>query len=123
MRDVLRYLEIPPQEEPGDIGEQEVVKVPELVGKDVVAAQAELHLLGLSGKSEGPGTTVVSQFPIAGARVLIETNVILYTEDDETPGEGMVKVPSLMGLGLTQARAKQMCIRDSSYFHRGPGTK
>lgn len=106
MRDVLRYLEIPPQEEPGDIGEQEVVKVPELVGKDVVAAQAELHLLGLSGKSEGPGTTVVSQFPIAGARVLIETNVILYTEDDETPGEGMVKVPSLMGLGLTQARAK-----------------
>ncbi|MGI6620558.1 MAG: penicillin-binding transpeptidase domain-containing protein [Bacillota bacterium] len=106
MRDVLRYLEIPPQEEPVDETEQETVIVPDLVGKDAVAAQAELREIGLSGKIDGNGTTVVSQFPVSGARVLKDTSVILYTEDEEQPGEGMVRVPSIIGLGLTQARAK-----------------
>lgn len=106
MRDVLRYLEIPPQEEPVDETEQETVTVPDLVGKDVVAAQAELHEMGLSGKPDGTGTTVVSQFPVAGARVLKHTNVILYTEDEAEPEEGMVRVPTIIGLGLTQARDK-----------------
>jgi len=106
MRDVLRYLEIPPQEEPVDETEQETVTVPDLVGKDVVAAQAELHEIGLSGKPDGTGTTVVSQFPVAGARVLKHTNVILYTEDEAEPEEGMVRVPTIIGLGLTQARDK-----------------
>jgi stage V sporulation protein D (sporulation-specific penicillin-binding protein) len=106
MRDILRYLEIPPQEEPVDVTEQETVIVPDLVGKDVAAAQAELRESGLSGRIDGLGTTVVSQFPVAGARVLRDTNVILYTEDEEEPGEGMVRIPSIIGLGLTQARAK-----------------
>ncbi len=106
IRDVLRYLEIPPQEEPVDETEQETVTVPDLVGKDVVAAQAELHEMGLSGKPDGTGTTVVSQFPVAGARVLKHTNVILYTEDEAEPEEGMVRVPTIIGLGLTQARDK-----------------
>ncbi len=106
MRDVLRYLEIPPQEDTVEEGGQETVSVPDVVGKDVVAAQGELRENGLSGKKEGLGTSVVSQFPIAGAKVLKDTNVILYTEDDEKPAEGMVKVPSIVGLGLTQARAK-----------------
>lgn len=106
MRDVLRYLEIPPQDEPAAPGEQDTVIVPDLAGKDVVAVQVELHQLGLSGKQEGPGATVVSHFPIAGARVLKGTNVILYTEDNEIPAQGMVRIPSLVGLGLTQARVK-----------------
>ncbi len=106
MRDVLRYLEIPPQEEPVDETAQETVIVPDLVGKDIVAAQTDLRELGLSGKIDGAGTTVVSQFPVAGARVLQHTNVILYTEDEEEPAEGMVRVPTIIGLGLTQARAK-----------------
>ncbi len=110
MRDVLRYLEIPPQEEAVDEEQQDTVIVPDLAGQDVVAAQAELHKAGLSGKKEGLGNTVVSQFPIAGARVLRDTNVILYTEDDDEPAEGMVKVPSVVGLGLTQARIK---LRDA----------
>ena len=32
--------------------------------------------------------------------------MILYTEDNEIPAEGMVRIPSLVGLGLTQARVK-----------------
>ena len=39
MRDVLRYLEIPPQDEPAAPGEQDTVIVPDLAGKDVVAVR------------------------------------------------------------------------------------
>ena len=35
---------------------------------------------------------------------------VLYTEGDEEPAEGMVRVPSIVGLGMTQARAK---LKDS----------
>ncbi|QUL98499.1 MAG: PASTA domain-containing protein [Candidatus Fermentithermobacillus carboniphilus] len=106
MRDVLRYLEIPPQEEPESDASVEMCVVPNLVGKDVVAAQAELHNLGLVGTKEGPGATVVRQFPVAGAKVARGTNVILYTEGEQEPSAGEVRVPNIIGLGLTQARLK-----------------
>ena len=51
---------------------------------------------------------VTRQFPVAGAKVLKGTTVILYTEEDVTPGEGEVAVPSLIGMGLTQARERLM---------------
>ncbi len=103
MRDVLRYLEIPPQTEPLE-EEEEMLVVPDLAGKDVVAAQAQLREIGLSGKKEGPGTRVERQFPVPGVKVRPDTGIILYTEDDDAVPEGHVKVPSLLGLGLTQAR-------------------
>jgi stage V sporulation protein D (sporulation-specific penicillin-binding protein) len=106
MRDVLRYLEVPPQEEPGSEDQKDSVAVPDLTGKDAAAAQAELRKAGLTGTKEGPGQRVLRQFPVAGARVPKETNVILYTEDDSKPSKDKVKVPSLVGMGLTQARLK-----------------
>ena len=106
MRDVLLYLEIPPQDDAKTENEAVPIYVPDVTGKDIAAAQAELREKELTARKEGLGTTVVSQFPIAGARVLKNTNVILYTEDDDKPAEGMVKVPSVIGLGLAQARNK-----------------
>ena len=106
MRDVLRYLEIPPQEEPFDIGGQDVVKVPDLAGKPVAQAVKELEQGDFEVRIEGSGETVLDQFPTAGARAIKGTDVVLYTEGDEEPGEGMVRVPSILGLGMTQARAK-----------------
>lgn len=110
MRDMLRYLEIPPQEEVLDIGGQDVVKVPNLVGKPVDTALNELNHDGFTVRTEGSGGTVLDQFPVAGSKVIRGTDVVLYTEGDEEPGEGMVRVPSIVGLGMTQARAK---LKDS----------
>lgn len=105
MRDVLRYLEVPPQEEPAE-DQKDYVVVPDLTGKDVAIALAELRTLGLAGAKEGPGLRVQRQFPVAGAKVPKETTVILYTEDEVKPAEDKVKVPSLLGLGLTHARER-----------------
>ncbi|HHY45024.1 MAG TPA: PASTA domain-containing protein [Firmicutes bacterium] len=108
MRDVLRYLEVPPQEEAPGTDLAELVRVPDLVGSEVTSAQVELRKAELVGSKEGPGTRVTRQFPVAGAKVPKGTTVILYTEEDVTPGEGEVAVPSLMGMGLTQARQRLM---------------
>lgn len=108
MRDVLRYLEVPPQEEPAGTDPAELVVVPDLVGSEVTSAQVELRKVELVGMKEGPGMRVTRQFPVAGAKVLKGTTVILYTEEDVTPGEGEVAVPSLIGMGLTQARERLM---------------
>jgi stage V sporulation protein D (sporulation-specific penicillin-binding protein) len=104
MRDVLRYLEVPPQAESADPSESERVVVPDLTGKDLVAAQSELREISLAGREEGPGDKVRRQFPVAGVKVPKDTVVILYPEDDTAPPEGLVKVPTLLGLGLTQTR-------------------
>ncbi len=106
MRDVLRYLEVPPQTEPTGSEEESKVTVPDVVGKDVAAAQTQLREGFLSGRKEGPGDKVKRQFPVAGVKVPKDTVVILYTEDDAVPPEGLVKVPTLLGLGLTQARQR-----------------
>lgn len=106
MRDVLRYLEVPPQEEPEPGEGKDMCIVPALVGKDVVAAQAELRKIGLLGTQEGRGMTVTEQFPVEGAKVPKDTTVILYTEDKINSSENKVEVPSLIGLGLTQARLR-----------------
>jgi len=106
MRDVLRYLEVPPQQDPEVEKDRDAVIVPDLTGKDIVAAQQELFKLGLSGTKEGPGTRVVRQFPVKDAKVPTGINVILYTEDEATTAGDEVRVPSLIGLGLTSARAK-----------------
>ena len=66
MRDVLRYLEVPPQAESADPSESERVVVPDLTGKDLVAAQSELREISLAGREEGPGDKVRRQFPVAG---------------------------------------------------------
>jgi stage V sporulation protein D (sporulation-specific penicillin-binding protein) len=106
MRDVLRYLEVPPQTEPSGSDEDQKVTVPDVVGKDVAAAQTELREGSLSGRKEGPGDKVKRQFPVAGVKVPKDTVVILYTEDDTVAPEGLVKVPTLLGLGLTQTRQR-----------------
>jgi beta-lactam-binding protein with PASTA domain len=82
-----------------------VAVVPDLIGMDVAAAQAKLRELGLIGTWEGPGTRVLRQFPVGNAKVPKETNVILYTDSEEEQRDGEVRVPSILGMGLTSARS------------------
>jgi stage V sporulation protein D (sporulation-specific penicillin-binding protein) len=105
MRDVLRYLEVPPQEEAPEI-QADLVPVPNLVGSEVTAAQVELRNLELVGVKEGPGTRVTRQFPVPEAKVPKGTSIILYTEDEILPSDDRVPVPSLVGMGLTQSRQR-----------------
>lgn len=105
MRDVLRYMEVPPQQEPSQ-GQADYVTVPDLAGKDAAGAVALLRTLELVGAEEGPGQRVLRQFPAAGVKVPKGTSIILYTDEEAVAGPGTVAVPSLVGLGLTQARAK-----------------
>ena len=98
MRDVLRYLEVPPQEEAPEI-QADLVPVPNLVGSEVTAAQVELRNLELVGVKEGPGTRVTRQFPVPEAKVPKGTSIILYTEDEILPSDDRVPVPSLVGMG------------------------
>lgn len=105
MRDVLRYMEVPPQEEPAPEGGEKRVTVPDVKGLDVAIAHGELKKAGLSGSKEGTGSRVMDQSPPPGVAVREGTTVILYT-DESAEKSGFVEVPSLIGLTLTQAREK-----------------
>ena len=105
MRDVLRYMGIPPQEEPAPEEGEKRVTVPDVRGLDVAIAHGQLNKAGLSGQKEGTGSRVLDQSPPPGVAVPEGTTVVLYT-DESAERAGFVEVPSLIGLTLTQAREK-----------------
>jgi stage V sporulation protein D (sporulation-specific penicillin-binding protein) len=111
VRDTLHYLQVPETpglEKPKDpfvYFDQPPVKVrvPNVVNYPLETAQNILREVGLSFVVRGEGSIVQAQMPKAGAEVLSGTSVVL---DLQPPGgkskEGLVTVPNLTGLTITQ---------------------
>lgn len=77
MEDTLRYLNVTPQYSEGEASQK--VKVPNVVGKSVSAAQSELSKVGLKAQVVGEGT-VTSQYPLAETEILKGSYVTVYTK-------------------------------------------
>ncbi len=90
----------------------ETVEVPDLAGKLLIAAKVALSGAGLKtgevteAPGEGEPGKVVSQDPAPGTQVEKGTAVDLRVGAEKPPEKTLVKVPSLEGLRLTEARAK-----------------
>ncbi|MGE5592507.1 MAG: stage V sporulation protein D [Betaproteobacteria bacterium] len=112
VRDVLRYMDVPPTSpaESGAAGEgtgqAQVVAVPDLVGRP--AADAEKSLVsdfGLQARTKGSGDVVRDQTPRPGARVPRGTTVVLYLDMGELYNEvgADAAVPDLAGKTMKDA--------------------
>jgi stage V sporulation protein D (sporulation-specific penicillin-binding protein) len=75
--------------------------VPNVVGRDLAAARAELEKAGLAVRAEGSGGQVIAQVPGEGAVVPAGTHVIIYLQGDPARPQ----VPDIGGLRVTDAAA------------------
>ncbi|MEW5921836.1 MAG: penicillin-binding transpeptidase domain-containing protein [Bacillota bacterium] len=103
MKDILSYLEIPPDKV---VGEEKVrmVKVPALHGLSVDEAGALLDMEGLILKLVGFRGMIVDQTPKAGAEVPLHTSIIVYLEDLWREEEsGTITMPDLLGMTIKDA--------------------
>jgi len=111
LRDVLRYLEVPPDRAAGegtsarDEDQQgpEPVEVPAVVGTAVPEAVQQLRARGLSVRVEGSGDAVSEQVPPAGAEVPPGSEVLLRTTTGEGRTDQEVSVPDVRGLTMRRA--------------------
>jgi len=112
VRDVLRYMDVPPTSpvESGTAaegtGQAQLVAVPDLVGRQ--AADAEKSLVsefGLQARTKGSGDVVRDQTPRPGARVPRGTTVVLYLDMGELYNEVGTDavVPDLAGKTMKDA--------------------
>ncbi len=107
-RDILRYLNVPPQvsaeEIKKDDGKKEAM-VPDLVNASLDEARKILREVGLEARVEGSGAWVVKQLPKAGGRVKTGTQVILYAapETKEVKNGQEVTMPDVTGMTMREA--------------------
>lgn len=73
---IFRYLDIKKQSETVQI---EIVEMPDLVGKTLVEAAAELKKIGIYFETDGEGGIVTKQLPPAGTKVAKGDTIILIT--------------------------------------------
>jgi len=102
MRDSLRYLGIPPSYDPN---EKEVIKdreVPSIINLTVSEADRVLRNNGLRMTVIGDGERIVRQVPAAGASVASYTEVLVYTETEETLSTDRLTVPDLSGKSIRE---------------------
>ncbi|NLN40735.1 MAG: PASTA domain-containing protein [Clostridiales bacterium] len=116
LKDTLPYLGVEPifDEETAELNKK--VEVPDVIGKELGEAYAILDEAGLNYLSDNSGTIVKDQMPKPGAKVKVNTTVLLYaeeesnqnsTEEQEEQGqqveEGMVIVPDVINKSIREA--------------------
>ncbi|MGI5959313.1 MAG: penicillin-binding transpeptidase domain-containing protein [Massiliimalia sp.] len=100
LSDTLNYLGIAPEYSDTEVENLEQA-VPNVLNKEVTAAQEELAQQGMEVQVVGSGTTVVDQMPQSGVSVAKGSKVILYTEAVSQPE--MTTVPNVVGLTVAEA--------------------
>lgn len=107
MRDVLRYLDVPPQCGPEDlpveVPSQDLVETPNLVNLPLAEALSAAREAGFLAVIQGDGGIIARQVPAAGAKVPKGTPILAYT-DGSSPAEGDLRtVPDLRGQTVREA--------------------
>ena len=115
--DILPYLGVEP-----DYGREERnrvnVTMPDVTGLTESKAAQALQEQYLEYRIIGNGSEIVSQIPAAGRAVPCYSTVLLYT--DASMPTGLVTVPSLMGLTVTEATQK---LNDLGLYLQAKGTE
>lgn len=101
--DIIRYLDIAPSVQPDeDEKAGKLLTVPELTDKDIFEAEILLRKEGFDVKIVGKNNIVQRQVPLAGARVLEGTTILLFTEEDYDRNY-LIAVPDLTGMTVDEA--------------------
>ena len=101
--DIIRYLDIAPSVQPDeDEKAGKLLTVPELTDKDIFEAENLLRKEGFDVKIIGKNNIVQRQVPLAGARVLEGTTILLFTEEDYDRNY-LIAVPDLTGMTVDEA--------------------
>ncbi|GAB6137105.1 stage V sporulation protein D [Halanaerobaculum tunisiense] len=106
VKDALRYLEIPPENNQPTEEEESVkqVKVPNVENLPLSEAEDKLLQRGLEVKLEGRGQQVVHQVPESGVVVNKNSTVILFFDGaTEQQEKYQVTVPNLEGMRVKEA--------------------
>lgn len=103
VEEVMRYWNIPPDDQvPGpQLPEQEVV--PNLVNLTIDGARQRLEDIGFGLRLEGEGELIVAQTPKPGAKLPLNTTIVVYTGSDNEVDEQEVTVPDLSGYSMREA--------------------
>lgn len=110
LKDTLPYLGVEPIfDEETSKHTQEVV-VPDVIGKSLAEATQEIKDNDLKYLAEQSGTIVGDQMPKPGAKVRVNTTILLYTQrqsmeepEGQTLQEGNIIVPDVMGKSIREA--------------------
>ncbi len=103
MEEILPYLGVERKYTDSELAKLDVT-APDVVGKTITAAKAELTKMKLTPKVYGSGDKVVSQVPEPSKTIPQNGTVVLFTDDS---GSGKtVTVPKLTGLSLSAANKK-----------------
>jgi len=102
--DTLRYLGITPKVEKNE--KKEIVKetiIPDVKNMQVFEAENILRKNALDVKIIGRKNSIIKQVPLAGAKVLENTTVLIFTEEDYESNY-LTTVPDLKGLKIEEAQ-------------------
>ena len=102
MEEILPYLGVERKFTEAEM-EKLDVNTPDVTGKKIDAAKAELQKLQLSQKVYGKGDTVLRQIPEAGKSIPQNGTVVLMTDAESESKQ--VTVPALTGLTLSKANS------------------
>ncbi|MEL7622179.1 MAG: stage V sporulation protein D [Clostridiales bacterium] len=100
VKDVLSYLQVPTQVEPGKVSATslEEVTLLDYTGMSVAAAQSQAASQGLSVSIVGAGDQVYAQLPLANTKMLKGGSVVLYTKLPKSAETlQQIAVPELTG--------------------------
>ncbi len=118
LADVLPYIGC----QPSDGAPQVEVTVPDMLDQPLWQARKTLGSMGFTVLADGEGDTVTAQMPSAGAKLVSNGQVMLYTYPQDTAQvEELVCVPDLGGLPIVQAarllrqRGLEMIIEGSGF--------
>ena len=106
MEFIIKYRNIAPERGPeglaGLIGKAGAVTLPEFTAMPVKEAVSELNRLGLDYEFIGAaGTTVIKQYPQAGAKISKNEMVLLTLSDNQS--EPLFKIPPAAGMMVLEA--------------------
>jgi len=109
LQDVLEYLGVEPVFDEKTKEQTRMVTVPDVTGKPLTEAARELNAAGLKYLAEHTGTIVKDQMPKPGARVMVNTTVLLYMTNEENSDTGnqqdLVAVPDLSNRSIREANS------------------
>ncbi len=95
MVDILNYLDIP--RKVTETEEARTVRAPDLVDSTIDDASIQLQTKGLILKIAGEGDLITKQTPKPGAVVPLQTNILVYTGDENIDDSVEVFLPDLRG--------------------------
>lgn len=102
VEEVMRYWNIPPDDQVPAPQLPEQAVVPNLVNLTIDGARQRVDEVGFGLRIEGDGELVVAQTPKPGAKVALNTTIVVYTGASGEVQQQAITVPDLRGLSMRE---------------------